>query len=293
MKRVLQVVLGLSLGLVLTELLFWLRDGGAFPHVNFYVPDAERGVRLEPNVSQRLQLGNNPLTTAHTNSQGFRGAEWPQTTGDDVIVVGDSQVFGLGVEDDETFSARLGTELKAPVLNAGVPTYGPREYLATAAELLKTRRAKHVVVVINASNDFFEVERPNLTRHAVWDGWAVRKETAPTEAPLAFPGRHWLMSRSHAVYALRRLASASQTVDAVESEGHWKDVVELRPTLKPAAPAELRGPQLESAKSCSRSRCLKCRRWWTRTTTSIRLAGMACCAESTSSARRRETPETS
>ncbi|MBL8915855.1 MAG: hypothetical protein JNM17_34470 [Archangium sp.] len=228
-KRLTHIAVGLVLGLVLAEALFWLRDGGAFAHVNFYVPDAQLAVRLEPNVTQRLQLGKNPLTTAHTNSLGFRGGEWPATTGEDVIVVGDSQVFGLGVEDGETFSALLGDELKRPVLNAGVPTYGPQEYLATAAEVLKTRQAKQVLVVINVSNDFFELERPNITRHAVWDGWAVRKETAPTEEPTQFPLRHWLMSRSHAVYAARRLLASSGPVDAVESEGAWKDLVELRP----------------------------------------------------------------
>jgi len=40
-----QVFFGLVVGLVVTELAFWWRADGAFPHVNVYVPDAALGVR--------------------------------------------------------------------------------------------------------------------------------------------------------------------------------------------------------------------------------------------------------
>ena len=198
-----QLLVGLGLGAVITELMFSQRADGAFPHANFYVPDPELGVRLEPGASMRFQLRQNPLTTIHVNSRGYRGGEWPPATGDEVLVVGDSQVFGLGVEADATFSAALADHTKRSVINGGVPTYGPAEYLAVARELLIDRKPKVVVVVLNFVNDPFEVGRPNRERHAVWDGWAVRSETAPAEV-FEFPGRRWLFSRSHAVYALRR-----------------------------------------------------------------------------------------
>lgn len=210
-----QLVLGLGLGLAAAELAFSLRDGGAFPHVNFYVPDPELGVRLEPGATMRFQLRPNPPTTIHVNSRGFRGGEWPEPSEGDVIVVGDSQVFGLGVDDDQTFSAALTGLAGRPVINAGVPTYGPMEYLATARELLAERKAKTVVVVLNFVNDPFEIDRPNRERHAVWDGWAVRSETAPT-AVTGFPGRKWLFSKSHAVYALRRYLHVRGTLRAPE-----------------------------------------------------------------------------
>jgi len=197
-----QVLVGLGLGAVITEAVFSRRDGGAFPHVNFYVPDPELGVRLEPGASMRFQLRENPRTTIHVNSHGYRGDEWP-VSGDEILVVGDSQVFGLGVGDDATFSARLARHTGRTVINGGVPTYGPAEYLAVARELLIERKPRVVVVTLNFVNDPFELGRPNRERHAVWDGWAVRSETAPAEL-FEFPGRRWLFSRSHAVYALRR-----------------------------------------------------------------------------------------
>ncbi|MBA3546943.1 MAG: hypothetical protein H0T76_10710, partial [Nannocystis sp.] len=117
-----QLLLGLGLGAVIAEIAFMQRDDGAFPHVNFYVPDPELGVRLEPGASMRFQLRQNPLSTIHVNSRGFRGSEWPAARDNEVIVVGDSQVFGLGVEDDATFSAGLAGRSHRPVINAGVPT---------------------------------------------------------------------------------------------------------------------------------------------------------------------------
>jgi len=198
-----QLLVGLGLGAVIAEVMFSQRADGAFPHANFYVPDPELGVRLEPGASMRFQLRQNPLTTIHVNSRGYRGGEWPATTDDEVLVVGDSQVFGLGVEDNATFSAGLAEHSKRSVINGGVPTYGPAEYLAVARALLIERKPKVVVVALNFVNDPFELARPNRERHTVWDGWAVRSETAPADV-FEFPGRRWLFSRSHAVYALRR-----------------------------------------------------------------------------------------
>jgi hypothetical protein len=231
-----QLILGFGLGLLITEKVFAKRDEGAFPHVNFYVPDSELGVRLEPGATMTFRLRSNPLSTINVNAQGYRGADWP-AAGDregEIIVLGDSQVFGLGVEDGETFSAKLAEITGRPVLNAGVPTYGPPEYLALAGELLDQRKPAVVVLTVNFLNDPFEIDRPNKDRHAVWDGWAVRAEHAPTEVA-QFPGRKWLYSQSHAFYAFRRwrheqgksdLPEVGEQVDlGTPSEGRFEDLV--------------------------------------------------------------------
>ena len=230
----LQVSLGLVAGLAVAEYAAYSRDDGAFPHVNFYEADAELGARLEPGASMRFRLHDNPVTTIHVNAQGFRGADWPAAApgdNDEVLVLGDSQVFGLGVEDGETFSARLAELTGRPVLNAGVPTYGPPEYLALGKRLMAERKPKTLVYVVNFLNDPFELNRPNGERHAIWDGWAVRAETAPGSVT-AFPGRRWLMSQSHLVYAARRWAHERGRVETptavdlgVPSEGRWQDLV--------------------------------------------------------------------
>jgi hypothetical protein len=242
-RRLQQGTFGLVFGLLIAEGLFWWRDDGAFPHVNFYVPDPVLGVRLAPGAKERLAFGGNSTTSIATNADGFRthattdDGAWPAPHENDVLVVGDSQVFGLGVEVDETFSSRLAVHSGRTVLNAGIPTYGPQEYAAVIDEVLQRRKVKRVIFVVNLANDLFELSHPNRDRHVVWDGWAVRKETAPVELPTGAL-RRWLFSQSHLVFAARAAAwrgtvgerrSDSEILErgsrSTPSEGHWRDLL--------------------------------------------------------------------
>lgn len=241
LKSVAKVLLGLALGVTIAEFVFSLRDGGAFPHLNLYEADADLGVKLQRGAQMKLRVADNPVTSVRTNSLGFRGDEWPAPTPGEVLVVGDSQVFGLGVEEGDTFSAQLSKLLKVPVLNAGVPTYGPREYTAVVEDVVRTRKPATVIYVMNLSNDLFEVDRPNKERHTVWDGWAVRTETAPKDVT-NFPFRQTLMSRSHLVFALRKYlhtSAESAQNPGFATEGGWKDVVSASAGVKlPPAPED-------------------------------------------------------
>jgi hypothetical protein len=217
---------GLGLGLAMAEAMFQCRDGGAFPHLNVYVADPELGVRLWPGATEIVAFGGNPATHVRINRDGFRGDELPPPGNDDVLMVGDSQVFGLGVEQDDAFAARLARTIGRPVINAGVPTYGPAEYRAVIAEQLARRHPRTVVLTINLANDLFEAQHPNKDRHTVWDGWAVRRETAPASV-VDFPGRELLYRRSHLFFALRKWRHGDDRTGerGVASEGTWRDIV--------------------------------------------------------------------
>ncbi|MBC7793985.1 MAG: hypothetical protein H7Z43_09765 [Clostridia bacterium] len=224
-RRLVQILVGLVVGLSIAELAFWLRDDRAFPHLNTYLPDGVLGVRLRPGAIERIRFGGNPTTTIRINADGYRGADWPRIVDNAVVVVGDSQVFGLGVEEDEVFTARLAEAIKRPVLNAGVPTFGPPEMIAIIRELMAKEKPRTVVFTVNLANDLFELERPNRERHSVWDGWAVRIETAPQHVTW-FPLRGLIMRDSHLVYAARRLLHGLSETDlgALPSEGTWRDM---------------------------------------------------------------------
>lgn len=242
----LKAIIGVAIGLVLAEGMFGLRDSWAFPHLNFYQPDAALGVHLAPNAQMALAFGGNRVTQVRTNARGLRGGDWAPPGPADVLVVGDSQVFGLGVQEHETFSARLQAAIGggAHVLNAGVPTYGPLEYTSMVERLVLERRPDAVVYVLTMGNDLFELPRPNSQRHAVWDGWAVRKEHAPSRT-LDFPFRSWLMSRSHLVFALRALLHAGDAPDlGVPSEGSWNELLTRAPATR--VPALTTATQLQS-----------------------------------------------
>ncbi len=210
---------GLGLGLAGAEAAFHARDDGAFPHLNCFVADAALGVTLEPGCETRVSFSGNPVSDVRIAASGRRGPDAPARE-DDILVVGDSQAFGLGVSDGETFAARLAEIVGRPVHNGGVPTYGPLEYTAVVRRALEgPAPPRTIVYAINMANDFFEHSRPNRERHAVWDHWAVRVETAPADTA-SFPGRDWLYRRSHAFYALRRyLHETDDTIDALRDQG--------------------------------------------------------------------------
>jgi SGNH hydrolase-like domain, acetyltransferase AlgX len=225
--KALRAAIGVVLGLALAEGAAYWRDGGAFPHLNVYEADARFGARLRPGATERISFSGNPITSVRINRQGFRGADFPPPSAGETLVLGDSQTFGLGVEEGETFSARLEQRLGGRVINAGVPTYGPLEFQLLLEGLLPERRPRTVIMVLNLANDLFEVDRPNTARHAVWDGWAVRKETAP-QSVVDFPGRSLLYGQSHAFYALRgywHRRSARADDGGFASEGTWHDLV--------------------------------------------------------------------
>jgi hypothetical protein len=229
LRRIALASAGVLVALVVVELGFRVRDHGAFPHLNLYRADAQLGVRLLPGATEKISFSRNPVSRVRINQAGYRGPEWPARAEGEILVVGDSQAFGLGVDEADAFAWRLGERLHRPVANAAVPTYGPEEYNAVLAELLPSRRPRTVVYTINLANDLFESAHRNTTRHAVWDGWAVRKEHAPSSVAW-FPGRSLLYRHSHAFFALRGLwfqRHGGADEAAVPSEGSWRDLVDV------------------------------------------------------------------
>jgi SGNH hydrolase-like domain, acetyltransferase AlgX len=201
-KRVISVSVALLLAVGVGEVAAAKRDRGGFPHFNGYLADKDLGVRLRPNFSTAISFRSNPVGRIKVNGQGFRGVDWPQDGTGEIAVIGDSQVFGLGVNDDQTTPAILAKLTNQPVLNMGVPTYGPYEYLAMIDEAAK-RHPSQIVMVINFGNDIFELDHPDRNRHVVMDGWALRGGKVPSH--VSFPGRSWVYGRSHLFYAIRQL----------------------------------------------------------------------------------------
>jgi hypothetical protein len=202
----LQVALGLAVGLGVAEGVFRHRDAGAFPLVNVYAPDSVRGVRLAPGSTTSVGRPGERVTHVRVNHDGYRGADWPPPSPGEVLVVGDSLSFGLGVEEGEALPARLRAALPGgttSVIDASVPTYGPPEYLATMRSVLATRRSGTVVVAVNLINDLAELDRPNTSRHTAVDGWAaLAGEGAPVRG--SSPIVEWTIQRSHAAFSLWR-----------------------------------------------------------------------------------------
>jgi hypothetical protein len=232
------LVVSLGLSLLLAECGAAALRRGAYPYLNLFVADARYGVRLKADASTRLRSRTGRITEIRTNGLGFRGPEWPPPSGSDsaserprALLLGDSQMMGYGVQWQDALAPRLGQELKADVLAAAVPSWGPHEYVLATRELVPLHRPRWVLFVANAANDWFEASVPNRRRTTARDGFAATFDGRPapraslSHALRAFPGRDFLLGRSHLVLLARELTAGTRRAMGDE---------------RPAAPAALR-----------------------------------------------------
>ncbi|OGX13565.1 MAG: hypothetical protein A2351_01520 [Omnitrophica bacterium RIFOXYB12_FULL_50_7] len=175
-KNVILVVLSMILALALGEFVLRL---ARVDRVKFQEKPRTSWVNVPENVwvehhpvlgwySQKnktaiLESQNFPTVEVHTNSAGFRGTrEYAIEKPKGVIriaTLGDSFVFGFGVQDDETFPALLETSNKTrEVLNLGVPGYGMDQIYLSYREIARKYHPEIVLIGI-FPEDFWRCTR--------------------------------------------------------------------------------------------------------------------------------------
>lgn len=109
---------------------------------------------LKSNYSGRLKCLEFD-TTIQTNSYGYRDSEF-NTTNNIILLLGDSMVFGYGVEQNETFADILEKRLHSngfSVYNIGTLGYSPKGYITQLNEYLPEFNPKIVIVSLYEGND--------------------------------------------------------------------------------------------------------------------------------------------
>lgn len=211
---------------------------GAYPYLNLFLPDADLGVRLEPNGETRIRSRHGRITTIETDADGRR-IHPIHPTGERplrILLLGDSQVFGYHVEAGDALASRLSRLAGAEVIDAAVPSYGPHEYVLQAKRLVPELRPTHVLFVVNLANDWWESNVDNTRRSTARDGWLVSR-SGGDGAPLLFPGRRFLLGRSHLVLAFRRLAAHASAAPAARTPARLlRDLETLRSKPKRFTP---------------------------------------------------------
>jgi hypothetical protein len=130
------------------------RGGGAAGNIQY---DPVLGWRMKPNYR-----ADGPSGLVTQNSRGFRGpAEFaagpgPRTR---VLVLGASMAYGLGVSDDEVFTARLATDYGVEAINAGVNAFGADQALLMWEEEGRAL-APALVLLVYHVDDFYRVGLP-------------------------------------------------------------------------------------------------------------------------------------
>ena len=221
-----------------------------------YVEDDEVGYVLAPNFSGRHRRTEFDVAV-NTDRAGRRrtGVEPPDETAFRVLVLGDSQAFGFGVEDSETFASQLEELLNGgsdcgsiEVLNAGVPGYGTFDQLNYLRSRGAEVRPDLVLVQFLSANDLLENRYPAVEWARIEGGYLsggvdVVEDAEPVPRWLRI--QYWLKNHSHLArlsldtlgYLVIR-AGIGGRIDAMWGEDFSPDDAELGTDLLEAVAAE-------------------------------------------------------
>ncbi len=120
------------------------------------VRDPYLGVRFKPLQQKRMQNRDFDIVVS-TDEHGFRNrSPWPAQA--DVVAVGDSLVFGYGVDHPRTWTSLLETELGTRVVNLGMPGSGPWQYTRSFETLGMTVRPRVLLYGLYPANDLDDVK---------------------------------------------------------------------------------------------------------------------------------------
>jgi lysophospholipase L1-like esterase len=210
--KIVLIVSGLLLAFLLMEGFLRLFYPQIFPvhPPGMYIEDPEIGYVLTPGYSGELERAEF-RTPIHIGQSGLRGRDPAPRQQDTVriLVLGDSQAWGFGVTDSQTFSAVLEDSLSQrfperdiQVLNAGVPGYGTADELAFLEARGEELQPDIVVVQFLSVNALIENQTPAYEWAAIEDGMLTSRssqsEAGETRASLPDTVRKWLKANSHA-----------------------------------------------------------------------------------------------
>lgn len=144
-----------------------------FQQAGMYVAGPAGEPMLAPGYRGTLRIGAEATTLVHIDSRGLRGEEvGPKRAGEKrLLVVGDSLVFGYGVEANEAMPARLQVALRelgldVTVGNGGVPGFGPSHAVQRLRLLDPAFAADAFVVCGFLGNDATDEALPKRTVYA-------------------------------------------------------------------------------------------------------------------------------
>jgi hypothetical protein len=234
-KKTVRILLGFLLLLILGEVL--VRVLAPQPIIPRFVEFSPHGIRRNIAFVDGFHRTSEFECRIHTNSQGFRGTREyePEPPGDTgrIVTIGDAHTLGVGVGDDETFSALLEKRLAnrgqdVEVINMGVSGFG------TAQELLQFRHVARDynpdLVILgyfqndqagNISSGLFGIEEEKLVRR---DG-KNKPGKSIQDRIRAIPGYSLLEQHSHLLAFFRNVVGGNllkeNPEEDVDRENPW------------------------------------------------------------------------
>jgi hypothetical protein len=156
----------------------------------------------------------NQQITYKLNSQNYRAPEWDSIDWENsVVMFGCSQVFGVGVDEDQTLGYYLSELLNKPVINLGIPG-GSSMALWINTEKLLDFGIKPLAVIYNWPSANRTAELIDNNRNFTAGPW-IRLEQARY-------GKEWFLHPTHGFeYAKYALMSAKRSWSCPQLHYCW------------------------------------------------------------------------
>jgi hypothetical protein len=184
------------------------------------------------------------------NSQGYRASEWDQIDwNNSILVFGCSQVFGVGVPDDQTMCAHLNKILGINVVNLGIPG---GSFMSTwiNTEIILNHNIKPIAVIYNWPMPERTVELFSETKNRSIGPWSFN----PSFNNTSF-GHDWILHPTHSLeYAKYVLKSVRRSWNCPQLHYSWD--------MKTAGLFNLpRVLKVDTARDMSHNGPLTCKAW--------------------------------
>ena len=138
---------------------FYLKIPAHTPSVVYFDPLQRPPKRLKPNINEVAHGAYREFRyRITTDAYGFRKT-YPFVNNErtySFAILGDSQSFGVGINDEETFASLLAKNLNASVLNTACPGYNTIEEFLTYKNRVRQFKPRYVLLFFFAGNDPYE-----------------------------------------------------------------------------------------------------------------------------------------
>lgn len=143
--------------------------------LDIYAKAEDGELALRPDLTRRHVT---PLwdVQIRLNDAGMRDDAPAPAAGATVwLGLGDSQAFGWGVEQEESFYSRIGERFGVRLVNAATPGTGPIDHVRRLRRLAGRWRTPVILEAVFVGNDFTDVALGGAAQYDVRDGLLLRK----------------------------------------------------------------------------------------------------------------------
>lgn len=145
-------------------------------HLSCYQKSERLPYEFRPNCRGQFLTAFGVVSPVRINNIGFRGPDIGKKSGKRILFLGDSYVFGYGVDEEDSMPSRLSKELGVDVINAGIWAAGPDFEYLIADRVEEELQPDLIILGIFPENDLRDLTETAWTMGDNGTLWSVKND---------------------------------------------------------------------------------------------------------------------